>query len=977
MAPVEAAEIATKRPRAESRGERALVPATYALRRLRHNAARTLVAALGIAVGAAVLALTQIGSTAAQDRAVQRALAQLQPSDRAIQTVWSGVPAQSSLSLRKLDSLARAATTPIIGKPPFRVEVFRATTWGGAYVNLGAVDNLHKWIRLVHGRLPRPCRPLNCDLVQIGGKPAAPRIKGLYVVGRATLLPGAPLAQYFGAGGEQRPPILIASGVRGFSRFALPDAGLQARTYGWIVPVTPSSVHDWQLATLGQRIDRAQADLERRSDIFSVVGPTDTISSIRATSRVAAERLLILGGDAAVLLLGFAVLASARLRRDHQDVRQRLTWSGATRLQILSVAATESLVVTIAASVVGWLAGTGAGALLARHLGAPAGSTVAHSLETGRTLGIALGLAALTAVVMLVALRADELAIGGARITVADTAAVGALAAVLLALARGKANASSLQQGGTGVLLLLLPALVLFVLAVAAARILGPLLRALEWSSRRAPTSLRIALLSLARAPGEVALAVVFFVLSIGIAVFGLAYRATLTQGEHDQARYAVPAPYVLQEDLTRLVTIQQAAADVPGTRVLRDSGTASGGGDFTLLAMPAAALSYIDGWRSDFSHQSPAQLSSLIRPQSSMRLNGVPVPRTFRFAIAGDRIGVALVVQLPRGDFAQVNLGEHGPGTYAKPTQLQRGKLIAVRLSFPTIAAYVASHKEAETSQVVADAAVGTLRLPVHWLGFGGIRVDAPGTYHYVVNRANDSIIRPNQPADGELVPVIASPSLGKVGATVGLRVSDTVLPARIVAHTQYFPSVDGNVVVADLPTWLAAVNSAEPGVATPSEIWAARQPVRKLPLQVTTQREQEALLRGDPIARGAISLLLIVALVALALAVAGLVLTVLGDRTGERSSLVDLSVQGATPAELRRHLRLRAAVIGALGVGGGLGAGVLVGALVVAVVTVTAGAQQALPPLARVFDWPLIAVALGTVAVLSAAATRVVTRR
>ena len=52
----------------------------------------------------------------------------------------------------------------------------------------------------------------------------------------------------------------------------------------------------------------------------------------------------------------------------------------------------------------------------------------------------------LTALVMLAALRADEVAVAGARITVADTAAIGALAAVLLALARGKADASSLQS---------------------------------------------------------------------------------------------------------------------------------------------------------------------------------------------------------------------------------------------------------------------------------------------------------------------------------------------------------------------------------------------------------------------------------------------------------------------------------------------------------------------------------------------------
>jgi ABC-type antimicrobial peptide transport system permease subunit len=171
--------------------------------------------------------------------------------------------------------------------------------------------------------------------------------------------------------------------------------------------------------------------------------------------------------------------------------------------------------------------------------------------------------------------------------------------------------------------------------------------------------------------------------------------------------------------------------------------------------------------------------------------------------------------------------------------------------------------------------------------------------------------------------------------------------------------------------------VNAAEPGVATPSEIWAPQPPVRSLPLQITSQSAELSLLRGDPIARGAIALLLIVALVALALAAAGLILTVLGDRSGERASLADLSVQGATPAQLRLHLRLRAAVVGALGIAGGLGAGAIVGTLVVAVVTVTAGAQEAVPPLARIFDWPLIAAALGVVVAASALGARMVTRR
>lgn len=314
-----AATVAHRTTDASAR-ERMLVPVRYGLRRLRLHAPQAVVAGLGIAVGAAVLALTQIASTAARDRAVQRALERLQPSDRAVQVVWSGVPAQSDLPLQQLDALARAAVTRLTGTAPFRVAVFRQADWGGAFVNLGALDGLGRWTTITRGRAPRACTATRCELVQIGGAPVHPKLPGFAVVGRATFRPGAPLAGYFGAGGERRPPILLANGVLGFAASPLPDPALIARTYGWVVPVAPRAVHDWELASLGGRIDAAQARLERRSDIFSVTGPTDTIRDIRATSRAAAQRLLILGGDAAVLLLAFAVLAAARLRRDHADV---------------------------------------------------------------------------------------------------------------------------------------------------------------------------------------------------------------------------------------------------------------------------------------------------------------------------------------------------------------------------------------------------------------------------------------------------------------------------------------------------------------------------------------------------------------------------------------------------------------------------------------------------------------------------------
>ena len=972
------------------RGRRLLVALRLAAIRLRAHSSRNVLAALGIAVGAAVLAMTAVGAVAVQDRAVQRALAALQPSDRAVQAVWSGVPAQSNLTFPQLDHLARGALEPVLHHPAFAVEVFRQATWGGAFVNLGAVDDVSRWLVLRSGRMPHACTPGDCELVQIGGRPAAPKLSYLRVVGRATFRSGAPLSAYFAAAGSNRPPILLADGVSAFARVPLPDAPIIARTYGWIVPLSPNAVHDWDLAGLGTRIDRAQSQLEERSDIFSVQAPLDTIASVRATSRVAGERLLVLGGDAAVLLLGFAVLASTRLRQDYDATRRRLVWFGARRGQILLVAAAEVAVITVLSSVVGWLAGSGAGMLLARHLGAPGWLVVEHSLFTLRAFGIAAALAAVTAIVVLAAVRLERIAFGGLTVTAADVAALGALAAVLLALARGKTDTTTLaSNGGAGVFLLLLPGLVLFVLAVVAARLLSPVLRVLVWMRRRGPASARLAFLSLARSPGRVLLSVVFFVLSVGVALFAFSYRATLQRGEVEQARYAVPAPYVLQEDLNRLVTIQQAAPHV-GTPVLRDDGyvSANRGIDFTLLALPAAAIPRVDGWRSDFSSLSPRAIARALAPPVTPRLRGFDLPETaeatFPITVDGDRVGVQLNVLDRRGDFTLLTLGELGRGAHPVrvhvPPEARGGRVVAMRLSFPQTAAFVAGHRESGTSLSVNDASVGTLRVDrrfAGWTGTNGVRASGT-TLRYVVNRSADSIVRPREPLQGAPVPVIVSPDLARVGSTLPLHVEDLTIQGQVVGVARHFPSVDGDLVVADLPTWLTAANTIEPGTATASEAWVhAQTPPHYPSLAVTSQRATLAALRSDPLARGSLALLLAAAVVGLVLAAVGVLLGVVGDRRDDGGDLFDLSAQGVTPAELRRHLLLRAQTVAAVGIAGGVAAGAVVSALVVAVVAVTAGAGAPLPPLQLAFDWPLVGIALACVVVGSTVAAAAAVRR
>ena len=111
--------------------------------------------------------------------------------------------------------------------------------------------------------------------------------------------------------------------------------------------------------------------------------------------------------------------------------------------------------------------------------------------------------------------------------------------------------------------------------------------------------------------------------------------------------------------------------------------------------------------------------------------------------------------------------------------------------------------------------------------------------------------------------------------------------------------------------------------------------------------------------------------------LAAVGVLLGVVGDRDDESGELFDLSAQGVTPAQLRRHLLLRALTVAGVGIAGGIAAGAVVSALVVAVVAVTAGAATPLPPLALSFDWPLVALALACLAAASAAGAGAAVRR
>jgi hypothetical protein len=235
----------------------------------------------------------------------------------------------------------------------------------------------------------------------------------------------------------------------------------------------------------------------------------------------------------------------------------------------------------------------------------------------------------------------------------------------------------------------------------------------------------------------------------------------------------------------------------------------------------------------------------------------------------------------------------------------------------------------------------------------------------------------RIKQPLDGKAVPVVVSPALAAAtGASrlLPIEVEGTPVLARVVGTANRFPSIDGDFVVADREALATAMNSNQPGTAVTTEIWLGAQPPPGAPfdvLHVTTRASVEAGLAGDPLARGSLLALMVAALAGVGLALAGLFLVVVADLRDERGELFDLEAQGATPVTLRRHVRLRAALLVALGLAGGIATGAVLGVLVVSLVEVTANATAPQPPLVLSIDWG--ALGLGLLVYLAAAAVLV----
>ena len=197
-------------------------------------------------------------------------------------------------------------------------------------------------------------------------------------------------------------------------------------------------------------------------------------------------------------------------------------------------------------------------AVIAHRSHVPVAPALSHGLATPASVAlVAAGAIGALAVVAL-ALRRPP---GGrpAGLRPVDMAAVGAVGALALLLTGGSGDGGTLRAG-PAVTLALTPLLASFAFAVLLGRLLEPAIRAGLRASRRAPVTLRLALLALHRSPTRAAGVAGFLAVSVGLATFALSYRATLERSSAERAAYSVPLDFTLNEGAA-LVAPRDAAS--------------------------------------------------------------------------------------------------------------------------------------------------------------------------------------------------------------------------------------------------------------------------------------------------------------------------------------------------------------------------------------------------------------------------------
>lgn len=962
-----------------------------ALSRARRRPGRFAFVSLGLAVAIAFAGVVLAEGTIAGDQAARRVLNDASPLARSVRVDWTG-PANQTVTARAEKTLSGLGFPPqahVVLMSPIRLD--------GVVVRLAAIAPLDRFS--AHEGPLGPCRPSGCPMLLAGGRLAhgtltAPGVR-ISVAGSTRLLSAAPLGFLPGHG---QTPLLLTGDLTGLN--TLPALASLYRTSSWLSVAAPDRLQSWDLASLETRLQRAQVGLTGTSSGFNFTAPFDVIDAARSRAHAAPRGLLLAGGGALAALAMFVVLAGAALRTEMRAELARLRAAGGRASECAALALLEAGWISALAVLAGAGTALGVAAVLAAAGGVPVGAAINHSLLAGPSAAGAVGawIGATILVAALVGLPRRGL------VAVADALAIAGLAALIVALALGASSHA------TALLIAPVACLTAGLLLV---RGMGFALRAGERLARRSSPLARVAALGLARGPGLPSVAVAFIAISVGLGGFALSYRATLLRSAADQASDRVPldarveagASFVPPLGLAPLAR-WRALAGGSVLPVRRTQANYPYGGQTVTepaLGVPAPGLTLMHGWRTSDASQPLSALARRLVPPGPVRRPGPAVPpQARRLAVsAWAPLGAEVSADLraPDGSVDQVPLGEaeRTRRTLSATIPGGRWELEALELAVPAGAEATNGHQNAEN-----PAAPPTGSTPVElgepvaldgrgrrlarlemggWRGVGAA-VDAgrrePGgvTVQFAESGAL-GVLRPPEPSDRHPLPVLADRRTAAgsgPGRTLTLTLDGLPVRARVVGVLARFPTLPSDAsgfVVADEAALAATLDAVAPGQGRPDELWLASGHLGRLraalsrgrlaQLQSSFRTDIARSLRDDPVARAVLGTLIAAALVALALALAGLQAIGVGAARDARLE-ADLAGLGIGPRGLRAELRLRLATAALTGVIAGAAVGVLIAGLAVAGVGSALGAARpsvvAVIPVWAVVLW--IAVAL-----------------
>jgi hypothetical protein len=432
-----------------------------------------------------------------------------------------------------------------------------------------------------------------------------------------------------------------------------------------------------------------------------------------------------------------------------------------------------------------------------------------------------------------------------------------------------------------------------------------------------------------------------------------------------------------------------------------------------TVLGVDPEAIPMLAGWRDDFSAAQPVDLARRL-DAGDVDLAGTTLPAgarrlTLPVRVRGSSFSVVAILEAADGSFLDITLGHAVRGRRSTlhadlPRAARGARIVALRFEPPPriVERGADSGRAAESVVALGRLKTDEGRREVGsnfsgWRGVGGARrlSSEPLRLRLTLTDQTTTYLRPRQPTDDRAIPVIASPNLARLAGDdrrLLLSVAGEPLAMRVAAVADLFPGAGRgrDFAVADGDLLVTALNVARPSAGFTTEIWLQapskraairlEERLRRPPfdvLDLDSRRALEAELRRAPIARASLTMLTAAALVAVVLALVGLILGASSELRDERGELYDLETQGLGPVRLRRQAHLRSLVMLAFGLVGAGATGLVLSSLVVRLVALTANAARPDPPLVLDLDWRLTTITALAFGAIALAFTGLVTAR